>query len=59
MSLLADIPNEPGLKPIGRYGCKMATPQGAQAALLALNGKELGARLLTVPGGRVCILHDA
>ena len=25
---LADIPNEPGLNPIGRYGCKMATGSG-------------------------------
>ena len=30
----------------------MATPQGAQAALLALNGKELGARVLTVTEAR-------
>jgi cold-inducible RNA-binding protein len=30
----------------------MATPQGARAALLALNGKELGARLLTVTEAR-------
>ena len=26
----------------------MATPQGAQAAILALNGKEVGARVLAV-----------
>ena len=35
----------------------MATPQGARAAMLALDGKELGARVLTVteavPSGRV------
>ena len=30
----------------------MATPQGARAALLALNGKELGTRVLTVTEAR-------
>jgi cold-inducible RNA-binding protein len=30
----------------------MATPQGAQAAMLALNGKELGARVLMVTEAR-------
>ena len=33
----------------------MATPQGARAAILALNGKELGARVLTVSMAVGCI----
>ena len=33
---LADIPNEPGLKPIGRYGCKMATGSGKTVVMAML-----------------------
>ena len=35
-------------RPRGFGVVTMATPQGALAAMLALDGKELGARLLTV-----------
>lgn len=35
-------------RPLGFAFVTMATPQGAQAAIQALNGKELGARALTV-----------
>ena len=33
---LADIPNEPGLAPIGRYGCKMATGSGKTVVMAML-----------------------
>jgi RNA recognition motif-containing protein len=39
-------------RPRGFAIVTMATPQGAQAAILALNGKELGARVLTVTEAR-------
>ena len=35
-------------RPRGFGVITMATPQGARAAILALNGKELGARMLRV-----------
>ena len=39
-------------RPRGFGVVTMATPQGARAALLALHGKELGARVLTVTEAR-------
>lgn len=33
---LADIPNEPGMKAIGRYGCKMATGSGKTVVMAML-----------------------
>ena len=38
----------PSGRPRGFAIVTMATPQGARAAILALNGKEVGARVLTV-----------
>ena len=35
-------------RPLGFAFVTMATPQGAQAAIQALNGKEVGARALAV-----------
>jgi RNA recognition motif-containing protein len=44
-----NLPVEPGSgRPRGFGLVTMATPQGAQAAILALNGKEVGAHVLTV-----------
>jgi RNA recognition motif-containing protein len=44
-----NLPVEPGTgRPRGFGLVTMATPQGAQAAILALNGKEVGAHVLTV-----------
>lgn len=39
-------------RPRGFGVVTMATPQGARAALLALDGKELGTRVLTVTEAR-------
>ena len=33
---LADIPNEPGVKPINRYACKMATGSGKTVVMAML-----------------------
>ena len=38
----------PSGRPRGFAIVTMATPQGVRAAILGLNGKELGARVLTV-----------
>ena len=44
-----NLPIERGSgRPRGFGLITMATPQGAQAAILALNGKEVRARILTV-----------